>query len=483
MISLDWFRHKKITVMGLGVHGGGLGVAKWLVRHGAEVTVTDLKDQHALVAPMSELERMFLRLSNRVDKREIHRPRYVLGRHEPADFTGADMVVQNPGVPREHPLLALAKKSGAIIATDAIIFFSLCPFSITGVTGTKGKTTTTALLGEMARRADARTVVAGNMRVSMLDALDHLLRLAKQKKLVPPPIILELSSWQLEGLALIHKSPHISVVTNIMQDHLNRYRDIDDYAIAKSYAIAFQQVGDIAVLNADDSRLVAWGNEKIKKFGKTSVVWFGSKKKQTFVPVAKIKLLGKHNVPNVLAAAAAAHALGVPATIITSVAATFRGVSGRLEDVATVCGVRCINDTTATAPDAAIAALVAFPKYRKKIILIAGGADKNLDFGAWARQVATYVKCLVLFDGTATIKMEAALATAQAKIPIVGARSMAEAVKEAFAHARRGDIVLLSPGCASFGTFQHEFDRGDQFVRAIMHMKKQQQKMKKKTRQ
>lgn len=482
MITADWFRDKKITVMGLGLHGGGLGTSKWLLTHGAELTVTDLRDQHALAGPMADLERHYYKEARRLGKHTLHRVRYVLGRHEVNDFSGADMIIQNPGVPRESPLLVIACENQIPIETEISLFFLLCPFPVTAVTGTKGKTTTTSLLAEMCKAHDKRTIVGGNIRLSALATLDRLLALAKKRKPSPPPIVLELSSWQLESLEKHKMSPHIGVITNIKEDHLNRYRDMDDYAHAKEMNVAFQAPDDFAILNADDGRLSSLG-----KRIKGRVFWFSmrtaqergcylkgravrfrdGKKDALLFLRSDIRLLGEHNVGNVLAAATAARLMGVSATIIRKTVRAFKGVAGRLEEVAVKKGIRFINDTTATAPDASIAALRTLGAGKKRIVLIAGGADKNLHFEQWAAEAAAKVKHLILFDGSATPKMEKALAKIGAKVSMIGVRSMSEALREAMKHAKKGDVVLLSPGCASFGLFQHEFDRGDQFIREV----------------
>lgn len=495
MISVDWFKGKKVTVMGLGVHGGGLGSARWLMRHGAKVTVTDLRDQHSLADSIAALERTWLIESHRAGRGVMHRARYVLGRHDEADFAGADMVIRNPAVPREHPLLALAAKRDVPVESDISLFFLLCPFPIAAISGTKGKTTTTTLLAAMCKSHDARTVVGGNIRISPLDSLDKLLRIARSRRVVPPPIVLELSSWQLESLERHRLSPAVGVLTNVLEDHLNRYEGMDDYARAKELILAFQKDGDVAVVNADNPRVAAMGRRASAVRGSSHGgrrLWFSLRKKTGLdgcfveagnvvlreagrkipvMPVSAIKLQGTHNRANVLAAVAAAHAMGIPLAAIRQGVADTPSVPGRLEEVRTWRGIRFVNDTTATAPDASVAALETLGRRRKRIVLIAGGADKDLTFDAWAAKVPASVRHLVLFDGSATPKMETALAKAGANVPIAGARSMREALGEAVRHAKKGDIVLLSPGCASFGIFKNEFDRGDQFVALVKKLR------------
>ncbi len=492
MYTVDWFKDKKVTVMGLGLHGGGAGMAKWLLRQGAAVTVTDLKDAASLADSVAELERAYAACLKKADAPAVHKVVYSLGSHAEKDFTGADMVIRNPAVPRDNPFLSLAQSRGVPVETDISIFFLLCPYPITAVTGTKGKTTTTTLLAEICRSHDRGTVVGGNIRISPLDALDRLLERAGRGA-PPVPIVLELSSWQLESLEKHRLSPRVGVITNIMEDHLNRYRDLDDYARAKELNVMFQGAGDTAVLNAADVRVAAMGSALAAKTGGPRVLWFADRplrsadacfisggkvvmsaagQKRVLFPLTAIKIAGRHNVANVLAACAAASAMGVPDQTIAAAVRRFRGVPGRLEDLGVRQGVRYVNDTTATTPDAAIAALQTLHRGRRRLILLAGGADKALRFEAWAPAVRRYAKHLVMFEGTATSKMLAALDAAGVKTPRALVRSMTEALKVARAFARRGDVILLSPGCASFGIFVNEFDRGDQFVARVRRLKR-----------
>lgn len=479
-----------MTVMGLGLHGGGVGIAKWLMRHGAFVTVTDLKNRNELAGSVAELGRAHLKEVRRYGKGCAHRIRYVLGRHDVKDFTGADMVVKNPAVPRGNVYIDAARKKKVPIETDISVFFMLCPVPVSAVTGTKGKTTAVSLLGAICARHDRRTVVGGNIRVSPMDFLDRLVRGARGSLYVPAPVVLELSSWQLEGLRKYRRSPHIAVVTNLKQDHLNRYRGMEDYIRAKEGIIAFQKEGDVAVLNADDAKVRGmsrksrsrarrfWFSEKRLKRGLDGCFISGGKvvirdrgKVTALFPGSVIRIPGAHNVSNVLAASAAAWAAGVSARDIRAAVREFRGVSGRMEAVRTLRGVKYVNDTTATTPDASVAAMKTFSAGGKNIILIAGGADKKLVFNEWSLEVCRRVKHMVLFDGTATTKMERSIKRACPRLPVSYAASMPDAMKLAAGSAKRGDVVLLSPGCASFGMFVNEFDRGDRFTAAVKRLR------------
>jgi UDP-N-acetylmuramoylalanine--D-glutamate ligase len=489
MIVASDFTNKKITVMGLGLHGGGLGAAKWLLRHGAKVTVTDLKDAGALKSPIAELEKEFAKCAAK--GLPVSKPIYALGHHNEADFAAADMVLQNPAVPRDNPFLSLARSKGVKVDTDIGIFFRYCPFPITGITGTKGKSTVTVLLSEICRLHDRRTVVGGNIRISPLDSLDGLLKLAERGK-PAPPVVLELSSWQLEGLAQHHLSPKVAVITNIMEDHLNRYDGMDDYAAAKRLIVDFQKAGDTAVLNAEDGRVSAFVRALLKKGAEAPrVIWFGRKlnhrqdgvtvvgrnfvnvtagKRASLMPVKSLKVPGEHNQTNAMAAIAAALAMGIPVKTIAKAVRNFRGVPHRLEELGRKNGVLFVNDTAATTPDASIAALRAYSRRGRGLVLIAGGADKELNFTEWAKEVKKLVKSLVLFDGTALKKMSDALeAAGMHEYTVV--TSMPDAITAAREAAKWGDIVLLSPACASFGIFTNEFDRGDKFAKEVRNLR------------
>ncbi len=421
----------RVVVMGLGLHGGGVGVAQYLAAQGARVTVTDLRDEATLRPSLAALAGLPLR--------------YVLGRHEEDDFRQADLVVRNPAVPLESPFLAVARAAGARIEMESSLFIEACPSAfVVGVTGTKGKTTTTVLLSQMLAAAGHHVITAGNLRVSMLSQLGEITPESR--------VVLELSSWQLEAFVPHRYSPPLAVVTNVLPDHLNRYRDMDDYAAAKEINIRFQGPGDIAVLNK--------GNAYTGRFGARApgqVVWFSG---QDDIPgAADSPLRGVHQRENMAAAAAAARAWGVDAAAMAAAIKDFSGVPHRQELVRAWRGIRFINDTTATMPTATVACIEATPGPK---ILILGGADKRLDFTGLAQTLDVHresIRGIVLVEGSATDRLAAAL-----RLPVAGRfGSLEQALGQAVALARAGDAVILSPGCASFGMFQHEFERGETF--------------------
>lgn len=451
---------KRVLVMGLGLHGGGLGVTRWLAQQGARVTVTDLKKPEDLRATLEQLHDV-----------EVE---FVLGEHRDADFVNADLIVRNPGVPRESHYLQRARARGIPILMEMSLFFEQLPCGaeqVVGITGTKGKTTTTLMVGAILKKANAKTVVAGNLRVSALELLAQID--------AATPVVLELSSFQLEGFAEMRVSPRFAAITNIYPDHLNRYRSMDDYAAAKAEIFRCQGSGDYCILNFDNSALT-----QLRPRVPSRVVWFSRQRalddgawvegewivwnahgaKTRVMPTAQLSALGEHNVENALAATAVACVWGAAPEVIAEVLREFKGAPHRLEVVRELDGVTFINDTTATAPTATLAALNALARRGGRIVLIAGGADKGLDYNAMARAIVARQARVVLLQGSATLKIERALDEAGGRDLIIGVYDKLDAaLGEARGHAGRGDIVLLSPGCASFGMFVNEFDRGEQF--------------------
>ncbi len=454
-------RDKRILVLGLGVHGGGVGVARFAVGQGATVRVTDGKEAAALAESLAALDGLPIS--------------YTLGRHDEADFAWADLIVRNPAVPRESPWLALAAQLGKPVIMELGLFAALCPGPIIGVTGTKGKTTVATWTWEMVRRAYPDAVLAGNLRVS---ALDQLPRIGPQTR-----VVLEMSSWQLEGTDAQGWSPPLAAVTNLSPDHLNRYRDMDDYAEAKFAIVRHQRPGDSGVFNCADAYgrafaartpgRIAWfgsyaaagaGPEPGVYVEGPDLVWYEANgARRVLLVAADLAVPGTHNRLNACCAAQLALLAGVPLDAVQEGLRAFRGVPDRLELVATVNGVRFYNDTTATTP-AAVA--VALDSLSGPIILIAGGADKRSEFGELAPVVAGRCRAVMLLEGSATPALAEALIAAEANV-LGRDNQFARAVRFAYSFAHPGDAVLLSPGCASFGMFANEFDRGAQF-RAIV---------------
>ncbi len=468
MANLSDLKGKRVLVMGLGLHGGGLGVTRWLVKQGAKVTVTDLKQPEELRSTLAELHDAPVE--------------FVLGEHRESDFLKADLIVRNPGVPSESRFLKLARERGIPVTMELNLFFERLPRGseqVIGITGTKGKTTTTLMVGTMLKKVNAKTVVAGNLRVSALELLDQID--------ADTPVVLELSSFQLEGLGEMKVSPHIAAITNIYPDHLNRYRDLDAYASAKAEIFWHQGLSDYCILNFDNptlthlrpkvvSHVVWFSRQRALNDGavveRGTVVWKHQRESKTILPLAELGAAGAHNVENALAATAVAATWGAGTDVIAEALREFKGVPHRLEVVRELNGVTFINDTTATAPMATVAALAALANRGGQIILIAGGFDKGLDYVGMAQAIVDHNAKVVLVQGSATEKIERALHTANGGDLILGAYAdFAEVVIRAKEAANPGDVVLLSPGAASFGMFANEFERGDKFREIVNAIK------------
>jgi UDP-N-acetylmuramoylalanine--D-glutamate ligase len=457
-------RDKHVTVMGLGLHGGGVGIVRWLVGQGAKVTVTDLRTADVLRPSLEALAGLPVR--------------YVLGGHQKQDFIRADLILRNPGVPRESPFLLLAQEHGVPVLMEMGLFFRLCPAPIIAITGTKGKSTTTSLLGAMIRRERPDAVVAGNLAGGspQWHGAPPALELLPDIK-PDTPVILELSSWQLEGLPP-GVSPHLACVTNVLPDHLNRYRDMADYTTAKKPIFLHQAAGDTVVLNYDNAVTCGFATEAPGRVAWFSVsqhvvgmhvdadrlTWLSQGQTTGVAALADLHLPGRHNLENALAAAALAMSWGCQPADIAAALRDFAGVPHRLETVAEIDGVRYVNDSAATTPEATLAALAALPD-SAPVILIAGGSHKGLSFGELARGMATRVKAVVILEGTASDGLEAALRAVTPGQPPIAGRfgSLSAALEVARGLASPGDVVLLSPASASFGLFANEFQRGDQF--------------------
>jgi UDP-N-acetylmuramoylalanine--D-glutamate ligase len=449
---------QRATVMGLGRRGGGAGVARYLAEAGAIVTVTDRQPADQLGEGLAELAGLPIR--------------YVLGRdHDEADFLpgGADLVIRNPGVPRRAPLLELARRHGVPVEMEMTLFFRACPAPVIGVTGTKGKTTVSTLTASILRAWNPATVLAGNMGISALAQLPRIT--------AATPVVIELSSWQLEGLAEHGLAPAIAVLTLIAEDHLNTYDGFADYAATKRSITRHQTPDNTLIVNACDpeawraaetrARVVPFGvrdpgDDGVWLDGEWAVIRDPGETLRIELPAGPA-LAGLHNRANALAAIAAARARGADPGSITAGLAAFTGIRDRMEVVGEVNGVTYINDTTATAPVAAAAALDALAG--RRVHLLAGGADKQLD-PAPLLAAARQAHAVYLFTGTATPTIEMAL-RARGVTPSGPYESMQTAVSAATAAAAAGDVVLLSPGCASFGLFRDEFDRGEQFRRVV----------------
>ena len=451
MTTNEYLKDKKILVMGLGLLGGGVATTRWLVKHGAKVTVTDLKTKKELADSIKALGPA------------VKKIRFVLGRHTESDFRSHQIVVVNPAVPRLSPLLKIAHQSGAALENEASLFFRFCQNPAIGVTGTKGKTTTANWIYHFLKQKYPRSVLAGNSSENpMLKALDKLDGVS--------PVVVELSSWHLELLTKSERAPHIAIITNIYPDHLNRYENITEYALAKANIFKHQTGEDFLILNKK--------NKWTQLFLKQSASW-RTKSQTLFIPYPIFPFsppfihFGDHNLQNLLTAALAANLAGVSWNSIKKAARTLPQIKFREEVIYQKNGLTVVNDTTATSPDATIAALTRFTNHRyqgQTLILIAGGTDKNLEFDDWARAVKKFITPdnLFLLEGSATARMLDSLnrigyfKKTMPRLYLNFNVLLTSGLKHA-KMIKSKKILLFSPGAASFEKFKNEFDRGNQF--------------------
>lgn len=465
MLKRDWFKGKRITVFGIGLNRGALSTIKFLLAAGArEIVATDIKTKEDLAPTVAELSK-------------YKNITYVLGQHRPEDFTQTDMVVKNPIIPWTNEYIKLALANRVPVEMDASIFIQLIKQPMIGITGTKGKTTTASLIAHILEQANQEIVRAGINQIGFFDAIERVTERSTT--------VAELSSWRLSSFATHGYSPDIAVVTNIYPDHLNYYKKMAAYVADKELIFRFQKRDGVLVLNRDND-----GTQALAATARGRVLWFSERDmtdgegvfirndslyertadgESVLFPWPKTALMGRHNRGNILAAIMVARVQGVAPAALLAALGSFKGVPHRLELVGEKNGVIFCNDTAATIPEAAIAGIRSF---EEPVILIAGGADKAFDYTKLAHIFVTEPKSVILLQGTATDKLlplmekEASLLGKTGVLfPVV--TSMEDALRVAIDEAQRGDIVLLSPGVASFGLFQNEFDRGDQFRKGV----------------
>lgn len=446
-------RGRRVLVMGLGLFGGGVGAVHFLVREGADVTVTDLRSEEALDVSVRALDGLPVV--------------FKLGGHDEKDFQNSDLIVANPAVPRSSRLLQIAESAKVPVTSEICLFVKRCPASIIGVTGSSGKTTTTSLLGEMLKRMDDRTIVGGNIGRSLLDDLDKIE--------VGVPVLLELSSFQLDRLGDMSWSPHVGVVTNFAPNHLDVHGSLDAYREAKKQIVKHQSSGDWAVVNGGDPEVGGWsGSGRCIKFaiegegdvfvrdGEIRHAVGGSEK--GICAVSDLKLPGRHNLANALAATGAAIAGGVSEKDVAAVLQSFEGVPHRLEQVAEVNGVVYINDSIATSPDRTHVAIEAFDR---PIVLIAGGYDKGIAFDDLGPVIGEKVAHLIVLGQTG----DAIAAVVKGGAAIHQVDDLESAVALAATLARAGDVVLLSPASASYDQFRNFEERGERFRELVGNLR------------
>jgi UDP-N-acetylmuramoylalanine--D-glutamate ligase len=467
----DW-QGKRVLI--LGAARQGVALARWMVLHGARVTLSDIRSQAELAQAQDSLREL-----------AIH---WALGGHPLELLDATDIVCLSGGVPADIPIVQEAVRRGIPLSNDTQVFLEAVPCRTVGITGSAGKTTTTALVGEMAQAAFPKigaegieaalptphptAFVGGNIGDPLLNHVDHM----KDTDLA----ILEISSFQLDQMTL---SPNVAAVLNVTPNHLDRHHTMEAYTAAKRRILEFQGRDDTAVLGRDDPG--AWGLRTAVK-GTLNSFGFSEfdrsndgtyyddgllylRERSVDIPLLRrdqIQLRGDHNVLNVLAAFAIGHATGLPLDAMLTAAEDFRGVPHRLELVREVKGARWYNDSIATTPERVTAAIRSFDE---PLVVLLGGRDKKLPWGDLAALVCQRVDHVVLF-GEAAAKIQGALAEAQAArekparpYTLEVAPNLHDAVLRAHKVAEGGDVVLLAPGGTSFDEFRDFEERGERF--------------------
>ncbi|HET91724.1 MAG TPA: UDP-N-acetylmuramoyl-L-alanine--D-glutamate ligase [Chloroflexi bacterium] len=457
---------KRIVILGLARQGTAL--ARFLVEAGAGVTVSDLREEAALRDALAELADLPIR--------------YVLGEHPFSLLQGADLVCLSGGVPVEAPIVVEAQRRGIPLSNDAQIFVESCPAPVIGITGSAGKTTTTALVGEMCQAAGLRTWVGGNIGNPLIGDL---------ARIEPGDwVVMELSSFQLEIMTI---SPHVAAVLNITPNHLDRHREMETYIAAKRNILAYQSSGDFALLGYDEPNARGLAIETAAR-----LLWFSGGAEveegafktngeltlrqdgvdREICQASEVRLRGRHNLLNVLAASALAGVAGVPVEVMRQVATSFAGVEHRLELVRELDGVQWYDDSIATAPERSLAALRSF---EAPIVLLAGGRDKALPWEEFARETVQRVRQLVTFGEAGAMiasLVEEKTRAQEAENRLEGVtrvETLEEAVEAAARVARSGDVVLLSPGGTSFDAFPDFAARGERFRELVHGLGRQRQ--------
>ncbi len=446
---MDELNGKRLLILGLARQGKAL--ARFATEVGATVTITDLRPPEKLQGMLDELSDLDIR--------------YVLGEHPMELVDEADILAVSGGVPLEAPLVQAAQAKGVPITNDSLEFTKRTPTAVIGITGSAGKTTTTALTGVMSQVAGRRTWVGGNIGQPLI---------ADLHKMEPDDVVVqELSSFQLE---IWDRSPHIATVLNITPNHLDRHKTMKAYTNAKANILRHQTADDISVLCADDPGSLALSaivQGKLRLFSLVNEVTEGAMVKdgrilirngaeKTVCSVEEVQLRGRHNLLNVLAATTLADSAGISTEAIAQAIRTFTGVEHRLELVRTRRGVQWINDSIATTPERALAALNAFSE---PIILLAGGRDKAMEWDAWAEKVTQRVKSVILFGDLAD--MLAKKLADQEHPDFKQVNTVAEAVELAAGTAVSGNVVLLSPGGTSYDAFNDFEERGELFRQLV----------------
>ncbi len=472
----EFIKNKKILIVGLGSLGGGIATSLWFLKQKAKITITDLRDKKDLKQSLNKLKQYSSRI------------KLSLGGHNKKDFKNHNLIIINPGVKiKNNPYLKIAKKEKNLIENEISLFLRFNQSPLITITGTRGKTTITNWIGYLLKEKYPQTIIGGNMPESPV-----LSFLNKTKANIP--VVLELSSFQLEILKNKYQGPNIAIITNLYRDHLNRHGNMKNYAMAKANIFKNQQKTDYLILNYQDkwtkfflslkpkSQIYFISNKPLSLnkngiFNKNNNIYFQDNKKKQLILNAKrfSKQWGEHNLNNLMFSILAARLFGLSLTQIKKQIPRLPQMTFRQQTVYQL-GTKLliINDSCATTPEATIAALKRFSNKQNNLVLITGGTDKDLKYNELAKQIKKTIspKNLIILNGSASKKLIRELI----KIKYSNNYSVFESLSECLFYSLylrkyKTDIILFSPGATSFEKFLNEFDRGKAFNNLIKKIK------------
>jgi len=445
----DFFKNKKITQMGLGLLGRGLGDADFLAENKVDLLVTDLKSKEELKISLTKLKK----------HKNIY---YVLGKHCLQDFENRDMILKSAGIPLKSKFIERAREKGIPVEMDEVLFTKLADVKVIGVTGTRGKTSVATLIYEILKNNEetlrCKVYLGGNIRgMATLPLLEKI----KSGDIV----VMELSSWQLQGFGDSQISPQIAVFTNFYDDHLNYYKnDRQQYFDDKANVFKYQKKEDLLFFTTQ-------AKKEFKRYLKGKII--GNKflvKKENLNPTWKIKVPGEHNKENIVLAVKVAESLGLSQQKIRKSVENFVAVEGRLQFLRKYKGMAIYNDNNATSPEATISALKSFEG--KKIVLVLGGSSKGLDTKKLVQEIKKKCRKVVLFKEKGTDEIRDDILNYK-KVISFEEEGLENCLNRAVENVESDSVLIFSPAFASFGKyFKNEFERGDQFCALVEKLKK-----------
>lgn len=447
-----FFKDKKVVVMGLGRFGGGVDSARFAAKAGAHVLVTDLSNETDLKDSLEELKDFTIE--------------YRLGQHCRDDFEKADLLIVNPAVRPDNEYVTMARKAGVDVTSQIELFFQMCPAPIVGITGANGKSTTTSLTAHLLQAGCGQPGIRyQNVWLSGNIGHQPLLDIVSQIN-NDDIVVLEISNFQLEQLARIRMAPHISLITNLTANHLDRHGTFEIYCRVKEGIFLYQKPTEskpaVSIFNAEDSITRAWYQKYLNEPGRKCLGFSADDVPDNMAKA--FPLPGRANRSNLAGALAIVSNFNIEPQRILEAVGTFKGLPNRCQFIAEIGGVRWYDDSKATTPVSTMAALNGIDEPK---ILIAGGYDKQISFAELGKCIADRAKAVVLIGQTAEKIAQAIGTVGQSQCRIEYADSMEKAVQIAHEQSSPGDVVLMSPACASYDMFKNYTERSQVFVRAV----------------